>query len=110
MNNIKNLFLLSTLALLVFAASEANACMKPNIEPAQPVFPSFVGGSPNAVIARPLKLKYFEDFGSRYWRAQYEVVAWNDGLEIYRMPQKIVVEWSCDQTDVWRADPCGDLV
>lgn len=98
----------TTTALLLSIVTCAHALHRPP-PPAEPVFPAFQGDSSNAVIARPLAIKSFEDFGTRYWRAQYEVVAWAARSARPQEPQRVVLEWSCDAKPDGE-DPCGALV
>lgn len=85
------------------------ACM-PVHEPNLPPTPSFVGGDETAVLARPISIKAFEEFGVRYWRARYAIVAWNTSNREQPDPQQTVVEWSCDAAPDNGDDVCGALV
>ena len=64
-----------------------------------------VGESPYAAVARPIGIKFFEDYGIRYWRAQYELLA---GPGAPSPGERIVLEWSCDAAPDG-VDFCGAL-
>src|SRR5262249_332019 len=88
------------------AMSDARACMPNQLQPQMPQLPAFVGTSPNAVIATPVRVKYFEDFGTRYWRAEYEIRARRTGPA----DEHIVLEWTCDARGDSDNDACGSKV